>query len=157
MTDCHDPADTLVGDRVIIEDLRIPAYIGVYTHEKGRTQTVSLCLEIGLPSQVCFRSDAVEHTIDYGAVAGSLRALAVSRHFNLIEFFAEQVSRVVLEQFGALWVKVRIRKIRVVPGAEYVGVAITRLNKRVSGERAAGFEGARVAGAHGVVATIASE
>lgn len=154
MTGCHDPADTLVGDRVVIEDLRIPAYIGVYTHERGRTQTVSLCLEIGLPSQVCFRSDAVEHTIDYGAVAQSLRDLAVSRHFNLIEFLAEQVSRVVLEQFGALWVKVRIRKIRVVPGAEYVGVAITRLNTRIAGAMAAAPGGTRVVGAHSVADSV---
>lgn len=154
MTGCHDPADTLVGDRVVIEDLRIPAYIGVYTHERGRTQTVSLCLEIGLPSQVCFRSDAVEHTIDYGAVAQSLRDLAVSRHFNLIEFLAEQVSRVVLEQFGALWVKVRIRKVRVVPGAEYVGVAITRLNTRIAGSMAAAPGGTRVVGAHSVADSV---
>ncbi len=157
MTYCHDPADTLVGDRVIIEDLRIPAYIGVYTHEKGRTQTISLCLEIGLPSQVCFRSDAVEHTIDYGAVAQSLGALAVSRHFNLLEFFAEQVSRVVLERFGALWVKVRVRKIGVVPGARYVGVAITRLNTRVSGEHAAGSRAGQGARAQGAAAMAEPE
>lgn len=125
--------DNLFGDRVIIQDLRIPANIGVFEDEKGRTQMVSLCLEMGLPSQACFRSDAVEHTIDYGAVARVLRELAVSRHFNLVEFLAEQVSRVVLSDFGALWVKVRLRKIGVLPDTDYVGVVITRLNARISG------------------------
>lgn len=125
--------DNFGGDRVIIQDLRVPAYIGVYENEKGRTQTVSLCLEMGLHSQACFRSDAVEHTIDYGAVARVMRELAVSRHFNLVEFLAEQMSRVILDDFGALWVKVRLRKINVLPEADYVGVVITRLNTRIAG------------------------
>lgn len=57
------------GDRVIIEDLRIPARIGVYAAEKKRVQTICLTLEFGLPSRACFRSDDVADTIDYSLVA----------------------------------------------------------------------------------------
>lgn len=127
----HNPAEMLEGDRVIIEDLRIPACIGVYPHEKLRQQVVVMTIEMGLPSQACFRSDRVDDTIDYAAVADAVRRLAVSRHFNLIERLAEQVSNVIFDGFGATWVKVRIGKIGVIPDAKCAAVAITRLNARV--------------------------
>jgi dihydroneopterin aldolase len=121
------------GDSVIIEELRIPARMGVYAEEKRRVQTICLSLEFGLPTQACFRSDDVADTIDYALVAERLRRLAVSRHFNLVEYLAEQVARLVIEEFGALWIRVRARKIGVVPGAAYVGTAITRVNVKSFG------------------------
>lgn len=57
----------------------------------------------------------------------------MSRHFNLVEYLAEQVARLVIDDFGALWIKVRARKIGVVPGAAYVGTAITRFNMKAFG------------------------
>ncbi len=126
-------SDVESGDRVIIEELRIPARIGVYASEKKRVQTVCLSLEFGLPGQACFRSDDVEDTVDYSRVADRLRRLVVSRHFNLVEFLAEQIARLVIDEFGVLWVRVRARKIGVVPGAAYVGVAITRVNVKAFG------------------------
>ena len=125
--------DVSYGDRVIIEELRIPARIGVYAFEKTRVQTICLSLEFGLPSQACFCSDDVQDTIDYAVVSERLRRLALSRHFNLIEFLSEQVARLVIDEFGVLWDKVRARKIGVVPGAAYVGTAITRVNIKAIG------------------------
>lgn len=127
------PNDVQQGDRVIIEELRLPARIGVYDDEKTREQTICISLEFGLPSQACFRSDDVADTIDYAQVAQALRCLAVSRHFNLIEYLADQAARLVIDEFGALWVKVKARKIGVVPGAAFVGTAITRLNVKTFG------------------------
>lgn len=143
-------SDACDGDRVIIEELCIPARIGVYASEKKRVQTICVSLEFGLPSQACFRSDDVADTIDYALVVERIRRLAVSRHFNLVEFLAEQVARLVIDEFGALWVRVRARKIGVVPGAAFVGTAITRFNVKAFGLAAAGDaaalgRGARIA------------
>lgn len=128
-----DSGEALSGDRVIIEDLRIPASIGVYPHEKVQQQAIVLNVEMGLAAQTCFRSDRVEDTIDYAAVADALKRLAVSRHFNLIEHLAEQMSNVILDHFGASWVKMRVSKIGVIPDATCAAVAITRLNPRIFG------------------------
>lgn len=141
--------DVESGDRVLIEELRIPVRIGVYAAEKKRVQTICLSLEFGLPTQACFRTDDVSDTIDYARVAERLRRLAVSRHFNLVEFLAEQVARLVIDEFGALWIKVQARKIGVVPDAAFVGTAITRVNVKALG-LADGGEGAASARAvHG--------
>lgn len=125
--------DAYDDDRVFIEELRIPARIGVYASEKNRIQTICLTLEFGLPSQACFRSDKVQDTIDYAVVADQLRRLAVSRHFNLVEFLAEEIARLVIDEFGVLWIKVRVRKICVIPDAAFVGTAITRVNVKALG------------------------
>ncbi len=121
-----DPLRAPTGDRILVEDLRLPARIGVRPSEQGREQTVDLSLEIGLPSVVACRSDDVAHTIDYTAVVEALGRLAVSRHFNLVEHLAEEIARRVLDDFGGPWVAVRLRKVNVVPGARFVGVAIVR-------------------------------
>lgn len=120
------------GDRVIIEDLRVLARVGVYPHERVRRQSVSISLEIGLLSQGCFQTDAVSDTIDYGAVASAIRRLTISRHFNLVEYLAEHIARLVLDDFHALWVKVRVYKLHILPDTRHVGVAITRLNAKAS-------------------------
>lgn len=124
----QNPAETFAGDRIIIENLRIPASIGIYPYEKIQKQTIALDIEMGLATQACFRSDRVEDTIDYAAVADALRELTVSRHFNLIEYLAEQISNLIFDKFGASWTKVRISKIAVIPDAKCATVAITRLN-----------------------------
>lgn len=144
--------DTCYGDRVIIDELRIPSRIGVYVDEKKHVQTVCLSLEFGLPNPTCFSSDEVEDTVDYARVADRLRWLAVSRHFNLVEFLAEQVARLVMDEFGVLWVRVCARKIDVVPDAAYVGTAITRVNVKalgLSGTKDAVSQGREISAAVG--------
>ncbi|WP_267877702.1 dihydroneopterin aldolase [Duganella guangzhouensis] len=110
---------------MIIEKLRMPARVGVYPHEKDRTQTICLSLEVGLPEQGSHVSDALEDTICYMAVTEAVRTLALSRHFNLVETLAEQVAQEVLG-YGARWVSVRVGKVGIVAGAQAVEIAITR-------------------------------
>jgi dihydroneopterin aldolase len=128
----HDFEEMSSGDRIILEDLCLLARVGVYPHEKLRRQSVSISMEIGLLSQVCFETDSVGDTIDYGAVANAVQRLAVSRHFNLVEYLAEHIARLVLDDFQALWVKVRVCKLHILPDVRRVGVAITRLNAKAS-------------------------
>ncbi|MEZ5646228.1 MAG: dihydroneopterin aldolase [Burkholderiaceae bacterium] len=121
-----DEQDNEGLDRIVIERLRLPARLGILDHERLREQTVCVNLEFGLPSTSCFESDDIEDTINYAVVADRLRALATCRHYNLVEYLAEQMANLVLEEFGASWVKLQCRKIRVVPECRYVGVSITR-------------------------------
>ena len=53
-------------------------------------------------------------------------ALAASGHFRLVETFAERIAALVLEEFGAPWVKVSAAKMGILANAKYVGVTIER-------------------------------
>lgn len=102
------------------------ALIGIHRRERFAPQTVSLDLEIGLPGDAVFRTDRVRDTIDYEQVALRIRALAAEGHFRLVETFAERIARLLLDEFGAPWVKVTVAKLAVLPATAFVGVTIER-------------------------------
>jgi 7,8-dihydroneopterin aldolase/epimerase/oxygenase len=113
-------------DAILIRDLRVEALIGIHQRERHVAQTVSLDLEIGIPGTTVFKSDRVADTIDYEQVALKIKALAASGHFRLVETLAERIAQLLLEDFGAPWVKVSAAKVGVLANARLVGVTIER-------------------------------
>lgn len=113
-------------DAILIRDLRVEALIGIHRREHHVRQTLSIDLDIGLPSQAVFESDKVADTIDYEQVALRIRALAASGHFRLVETFADRVAALLVQDFGAPWVKVSAAKIGILPNAKFVGVTLER-------------------------------
>jgi dihydroneopterin aldolase len=113
-------------DAVIIRDLRVPALIGIHKRERHVEQTVSIDLDIGLPGPAVFESDKVADTVDYEQAANAIRALAASGHFRLVETLADRIAALLIDDFGAPWVKVTAAKIGILPNAKFVGVTIER-------------------------------
>ena len=113
-------------DAILIRDLRVESLIGIHKRERHVAQTVSIDLDIGLPGIAVFRSDKVADTIDYEQVALGIKALAASGHFRLVETLAERIARLLLDEFGAPWVKVSVAKIGILANAKFVGVTIER-------------------------------
>ena len=113
-------------DAIVIRDLRVETLIGIHRRERHVAQTVSIDLDIGVPGSAVFASDKVTDTIDYEQVALRIRALAASGHFRLVETFADRIAALVLEDFGAPWVKVSAAKVGILPNAKLVGVTIER-------------------------------
>ena len=117
-------------DAVIIRDLRVEALIGIHRRERHVQQTVSIDLDIGLPGEAVFASDKVADTIDYEQVALRIKALAASGHFRLVETLAGKIAALLMNDFGAPWVRVSAAKIGILPNAKFVGVTIERGKKR---------------------------
>lgn len=113
-------------DAILIRELRVETLIGIHKRERHAPQTVSIDLDIGLPGGAVFRSDKVADTIDYEQVALRIRALAGAGHYRLVETLAERIARLLLEDFGAPWVKVAVAKIGILANAKLVGVTIER-------------------------------
>ena len=113
-------------DAILIRDLRVEALIGIHKRERHVAQTVSIDLDIGLPGTAVFASDKVADTIDYEQVALRIRALAGEGHYRLVETLAGRIARLLLEEFGAPWVKVSVAKIGILANAKFVGVTIER-------------------------------
>jgi dihydroneopterin aldolase len=113
-------------DAIQIRELRVEALIGIHRRERHVAQTVSIDLDIGLPGTAVFKSDKVADTIDYEQVALKIRTLVASGHFRLVETLAERIARLLLEEFGAPWVKVAVAKIGILGNAKFVGVTIER-------------------------------
>jgi dihydroneopterin aldolase len=113
-------------DAIVIRDLRVEALIGIHRREQHVRQTVSVELEIGVPGTAVFESDKVTDTIDYEQVALRIRALAASGHFRLVETFADRIAALLVNDFGAPWVRVSAAKVGILANAKFVGVTIER-------------------------------
>jgi dihydroneopterin aldolase len=113
-------------DIIFIDELRVSALIGIYPREKAMPQTLEMSLQIGTLTTSAGASDDIGDTIDYAKVVDRLRAELATQHFNLLEKLAEYVARLLLEDFGAAWVRVSIAKLGMMPGVRRVGVVIER-------------------------------
>ena len=77
------------------------------------------------------QSDEIGDTIDYAQVVERLRSELGQRHFLLLERLAEYVASLLLDEFGAIWVRVSVAKLGVLRDVRRVGVTIERGNAPV--------------------------
>ena len=111
---------------IFIHDLRVETRIGVYEWEAELSQTIRLDVELGLPSDDVFHSGDFSDTLDYAAIVKRLQAFAADHPHKLLERFAQAVADVLLVDFGAPWVKVRVAKLAPIAGVRELGVVIER-------------------------------
>ena len=112
-------------DFIFIEEMRVEAWVGIFERERAAPQTLELSLTFGVPDEAA-RDDDIAKTIRYDAVIERIRAELARRHFNLLETLGEYVIGLLLEEFGAPWVKISIAKIGIMKGVKRVGVQIER-------------------------------
>ena len=113
-------------DIVYITGLKTETVIGVYDWERGIRQTVVLDLEMAADVQRAGANDDVADALDYAAVSSRVLEYVHASHFKLIESLAEQVARLVMDEFGVPWLRLRLGKPGAVKEADDVGVVIER-------------------------------
>jgi dihydroneopterin aldolase len=117
-------------DIVYIRDLKIETVIGIYDWEREIKQTVSLDLEMGADIRKAAKSDNIEDTLNYKAVAKRLIAFIAESEFLLVETMAEKCAQIVLSEFNVPWLRLRLSKPGAVRGSQDVGVIIERGEKK---------------------------
>lgn len=113
-------------DLIFIEGLRLETIIGIHTSELHHTQTIVVDLQAGLPRAEACDTDRIADTIDYSVVRERLLRLAGEHRLQLLEAFAETVATILLVEFGAAWVRVKVVKPHKFPDLQAVGVQIER-------------------------------
>lgn len=112
-------------DKIFLRGMKADTLIGVYDWERERTQTLILDLDIGIPEQ-SGENDDIGNTVHYGEVCDAVRAALAEQSFMLLETLAEYVAKLILDDFGALSVRVRIVKPGILPDVKEVGIEIER-------------------------------
>ena len=113
-------------ERVFIIDLRIESISGIYDWERTVRQTISLDLEMGTDIRRSAKTDAIEDTLNYKAVAKRLIAFVGDSEYQLVETLAEKIAEIVLHEFDVPWLKLTVHKPGAVRGSRDVGVIIER-------------------------------
>lgn len=111
---------------VFVRDLVIAAAIGVWAHEKGRTQRVRINIDLGVEEPETPAPDRLDAVVCYDRLTRAVRSLAAGEHVHLIETLAERIALTALNDPRILNVRVRVEKLDVYPDAASVGVEIER-------------------------------
>lgn len=113
-------------DIVYIRELEIETVIGIFDWERKIKQTVSLDLEMASDNRKAAVTDKIEDALDYKAVAKRIIVFVEGSEFQLVETMAEEITRIVINEFQVPWVKLRLSKPGAVRGSKDVGVIIER-------------------------------
>lgn len=113
-------------DIIFLSEVKVQTKLGVPEWERMVAQTIILDLEIAMPHSRSCQTDEIDDTIDYGEVVARIRQTLKDNSFKLVEALAEHICQIVLNEFGAPWVKVKVAKPGILPGLRALGVVIER-------------------------------
>lgn len=122
-------------DTVFIRGLRVETVIGVYEWERTVRQTLVFDLDMAHDIAPAAATDDLALALDYHAVSIRITELVQNQQPELIETLAEQVSAMVMGEFGVPWLRLRITKPTALTQADGVGVLIERGVRRAEGAR----------------------
>jgi dihydroneopterin aldolase len=112
---------------VFLRDMVLPAAIGVYPHEHGRTQRIRINVDLSVTddggnvagmSRPAVGRDDLSRVVDYEQVARSVRAVVAAGHVQLVETCLQD------ERVQAA--RIRVEKLDVFDDLASVGVEIER-------------------------------
>lgn len=98
-------------DMIFVHDYVIDCNIGVYAEEKGVTQKVRLTVDAYLAPHVRSTVDEMVEVPSYTDIIDAIDQLAASGHINLVETFAEEVTKRLLKDARIGGVRIMIEKL----------------------------------------------
>jgi len=108
--------------RVFVTGLRLQAEIGVYRHEIGKRQPLSIDVELDVPSAGPGR---LADTVNYETILKAARAIAEEGHIELVEAFADRLARACMADPRVTRARVRVEKpLALAPDAVAAGAEI---------------------------------
>ena len=113
-------------DTIFLRDLEIEATIGIFEWEKRIKQKVRIDLEMGTDIAKAAKTDHIDDTLDYKAIAKRVAEFVKESRFELIETLIEKVAELLLQEFNIPWVRVTMSKPGAVRGSRDVGITIER-------------------------------
>jgi dihydroneopterin aldolase len=97
-------------DTVSIRDLRVSTVIGVYDWERESEQVLMFAVDMAADVARAAANDDLADTLDYSAVARTVRTVVIEGKFQLIETAAERVAQRLIADHGLAWVRVEVVK-----------------------------------------------
>jgi dihydroneopterin aldolase len=83
-------------DRITLSGLRVRGFHGVLPEERRDGQDFVVDAVLSLDTRAAAASDALEDTVDYGALAGALATVVAGEPCDLLETLADRLAGVCL-------------------------------------------------------------
>ncbi|NVK54506.1 MAG: dihydroneopterin aldolase [Alteromonadaceae bacterium] len=110
---------------IFIKGLKVPTLIGVYDWERTQDTVLIVDLQINADLAAAMKSDDVADTINYAAVAETVKQVGKASKFELLEALADAIIQAVCAQFSLTRLVVTIEKPGILPDANKVGITVT--------------------------------
>lgn len=111
-------------DEISLSKLVVETHIGITPEEREVLQKLHVSVVLETDTRKAGKTDAIEDTIDYAAVAQSITDLAQQER-STIECFAEDIATTILQTLKPESVRVTVQKY-ILPNTEHVAVTIAR-------------------------------
>jgi len=131
-------------DLIFIEGFTGETVIGIHESELHKPQPLIIDVHAGVRRSLACDTDRIGDTIDYGVVRERLQDLLRHHGVQLLEAFAERIAHILIDDFGAAWVRVKVVKPHKFPDVQAVGVQIERRAARRASPPAPTTERAQV-------------
>ncbi len=124
-----------MSDRIELRGLRTLGICGVLPEEQARPQPLEVDLDVEADLAAAGASDALEDTVDYGALCSVVERVVSAERFSLLERLAARVAEVVLADDRVEAVTVSVRKLRP-PVPQQLATSGVRIVRRRAGSPA---------------------
>ncbi len=95
-------------DKIVIKDLEIYAYHGVFEEEKKKGQPFIITAELRLDLRDAGMTDDLEKTVNYAEVCELISQVMLEEKYNLIEAAAENIANTILIKYD------KIKSVRII-------------------------------------------
>ncbi|MGZ4730175.1 MAG: dihydroneopterin aldolase [Acidimicrobiales bacterium] len=122
------PDRSMPSDVIELRGLRALGFCGALPEEQVRAQPFEVDLDVEADLARPGRTDQLDDTLDYGAIAHAVEQVIATERFSLLERLSARIAETVLADPRALAVTVTVRKLRppVPQHLETSGVRIRR-------------------------------
>ncbi len=118
--------DNRNSDKIFIRNLRLEMSVGIYDHEKENVQPVIVNITIEVESNTDKKLHGIDDVISYEEIINSVTILSKSKHYDLLEEFAEDISNICLKDKRCISVKIATDKPDIIKNCNTVGIEIIR-------------------------------
>ncbi len=115
-------------DTVSIRDLFVSTVIGVHDWERQIEQTLVFSVDMAADAAKAAATDDLADTLDYAAVAQTIRTMVRDGKYRLIETAAERVAERLLAGYPVRWVRVEV--VKPLPGEGYSAAVVIERGSR---------------------------
>ena len=119
-------------DIVKINKLKTHTVIGICEDELFEPQPLIITVEMGIPRPIACESDNINETVDYDSVRKIIISFAQKHRHKLLESFAEDLSRVLINKFSLSVISIELEKPHKYPDVESVGFFMQRKAENIN-------------------------
>jgi dihydroneopterin aldolase len=113
-------------DKIFLTALTTECIVGIWDWERKVKQTVVIDLEMSCDVRKAAATDHIDDTLDYKKVSKRVLNFVEESQFQLVETLTENIAKIIVQEFGVSWVRVRVNKQGAIRGSRDVGMVIER-------------------------------